>query len=35
MRRVSSTVVIEGSVTIRRPVDEVFDYCTDLEREPE
>jgi uncharacterized protein YndB with AHSA1/START domain len=28
-------VVIEHAVEIRRSPDEVFDYCTDLRREPE
>jgi uncharacterized protein YndB with AHSA1/START domain len=35
MHRIGSGVVIEESVEVSRPVEEVFDYCTDIAREPE
>ena len=35
MRKRGAGVVIEESVEVRRPVEEVFDYCTDITREPE
>jgi uncharacterized protein YndB with AHSA1/START domain len=35
MRRRAGGVVIEESVEVRRPVEEVFDYCTDIAHEPE
>jgi uncharacterized protein YndB with AHSA1/START domain len=31
----AGAVVIEESVVVRRPAEEVFDYCTDLTHEPE
>jgi uncharacterized protein YndB with AHSA1/START domain len=31
----AGAVVIEESVLVHRPVEEVFDYCTDLAHEPE
>lgn len=34
-RAEAGTVVIEESVVVHRPVEEVFDYCTDLAHEPE
>jgi uncharacterized protein YndB with AHSA1/START domain len=33
--RDDGSVVIEESVEVRRPVEEVFDYCTDIAREAE
>jgi uncharacterized protein YndB with AHSA1/START domain len=34
-RAEAGAVVIEESVLVHRPVEEVFDYCTDLAHEPE
>jgi uncharacterized protein YndB with AHSA1/START domain len=34
-RAAAGAVVIEESVLVSRPVEEVFDYCTDLAHEPE
>ncbi len=28
-------VIVENAVDIRRSPEEVFDYCTDISREPE
>lgn len=35
MRKPRTGVVIEESVEVHRPVEAVFDYCTDITREPE
>ena len=35
MDRNRAGVVIEESVEVHRPVEEVFDYCTDMAHEPE